>query len=178
MIDWGGVMHNTRNNGGGSGGQAGPRRQGTEQAQVGSDPSALPAGTKVGAYIIEEVLGSGGFGITYRARHATLNKQFALKEYFPRQFSYREQTSVQPTSASPGEYAWGLDRFVKEAQALAKFKHAAIVDVSDIFSANNTAYMVLAYEKAPSLGDWLDGLGRPVSQDELDRLIGPLLDAL
>src|SRR5262245_43210655 len=81
MIDWGGVMHNTRNNGGGSGGQAGPRRQGTEQAQVGSDPSALPAGTKVGAYIIEEVLGSGGFGITYRARHATLNKQFAWRPF-------------------------------------------------------------------------------------------------
>lgn len=116
-----------------------------------SDPLALPVGTRIGAYTVEVALGSGGFGITYRVRHDTLNKQFALKEYFPRQFSYRDKASVQSTASSGKEYAWGLDRFIKEAQALAKFKHPAIVDVSDIFAANNTAYMVLSYEEAPNL---------------------------
>src|SRR5262249_48182560 len=101
-----------------------------------------------------------------------------LKEYFPRQFSYRDKTSVEPTATSEKEYAWGLDRFVKEARALAKFKHPAILDVSDIFAANNTAYMVLAYEEAPNLGDWLNALDRPASQEELDRLAAPLLNAL
>jgi serine/threonine protein kinase len=153
-------------------------RLGTGQNQDEPDPSALPAGSSVGAYITEAVLGSGGFGITYRVRHATLNKQFALKEYFPRQFSYREQTRVQPTTSSGGEYAWGLDRFVQEARLVAKFKHPAIVEVSDIFTANNTAYMVLAHEQAPSLDKWLDALGRPPTQDELDCIVGPLLDAL
>src|SRR5262249_52380843 len=91
------------------------------------DPAALPPGTRVGAFAIEALLGSGGFGITYRARHETLNKQFALKEYFPRQSAYREQTKVQPKASSGDEYAWGLDRFVKEARMLAKFKHPAII---------------------------------------------------
>ena len=143
-----------------------------------SDPLALPVGTRIGAYTVEAALGSGGFGITYRVRHDTLNKQFALKEYFPRQFSYRDKANVQSTASSGKEYAWGLDRFIKEAQALAKFKHPAIVDVSDIFAANNTAYMVLSYEEAPNLSEWLDGLERPPTQNELDRIVGPLLDAL
>jgi hypothetical protein len=151
--------------------------QGTHRGD-GEDAATLPAGTQVGAYVLEAVLGSGGFGITYRARHATLNKQFALKEYFPHQFCYRQQGLVAPGRSASREYAWGLDRFIKEAQALAKFKHAAIVDVSDIFVANNTAYMVLAYENAPSFGAWLDALGRAPTQQELDRIVGPLLDAL
>ena len=142
------------------------------------DPLALAVGTRVGVYIIEAVLGCGGFGITYRVRHETLNKQFALKEYFPRDFSFRDNTNVQPTASSAKEYAWGLDRFIKEAQALAKFKHPAIVEVSDIFPANNTAYMVLSYEEAPNLNEWLKTLGWPASQEELDQLAAPLLDAL
>jgi hypothetical protein len=142
------------------------------------NPYALQAGTAVGPYLIEAVLGSGGFGITYLARHQTLNKQFALKEYFPYQFCMRDSTRVVPGATAAREYRWGLDRFVNEAQALAKFNHPAIVDVSDIFTLNNTAYMVLAYEQAPSLDRWLKALGRPVQQSELDQLLPPLLDAL
>ena len=142
------------------------------------NPLALPVGTAVGPFVIEAVLGSGGFGITYLARHQSLNKRFALKEYFPYQFCVRDSTRVVPGVTAAKEYTWGLDRFLKEAQALAKFNHPAIVDVSDIFTLNNTAYMVLAYEQAPSLSRWLDTLGRPVQQDELDQLLPPLLDAL
>jgi serine/threonine protein kinase len=151
---------------------------GTPRAAQQPNPSALPPGTRVGAFIVETVLGSGGFGITYRVRHETLNKLFALKEYFPHQFSYRKTTNVYAVASATTEYSWGLDRFVKEAQALGKFKHTAIVEVSDIFSANNTAYMVLAYENAPNLGEWLRDLGRSPTQEELDRIVAPLLDAL
>jgi serine/threonine protein kinase len=157
---------------GGANGAERDRGEGTH------DPSALPGGSQIGAFMVEAVLGSGGFGITYLVRHETLNKQFALKEYFPRQFSYRQDSRVHPTATGRTEYAWGLDRFAKEAQALARFKHPAIVDVSDIFQANNTAYMVLAYERAPSLEDWLARLRRPPTQDELDGIVVPLLEAL
>jgi hypothetical protein len=38
--------------------------------------------------------------------------------------------------------------------------------------------MVLSYEEAPNLNEWLKTLGWPASQEELDQLAAPLLDAL
>ncbi len=54
---------------------------------------ALPRGTKVNGYLIERILGSGGFGITYLA-HDLLRQPFAVKEYFPRQFASRDDLAV------------------------------------------------------------------------------------
>lgn len=138
----------------------------------------LPSGTRVDHYVIREVLGAGGFGITYLAEHEALGKQYAIKEYFPHAFSVRQGTSVRPTSASDGTYKWGLERFVTEARALAKFKHPAIVDVNSIFEANGTAYIVLGYEAGADMSAWLKSLGRMPTQEELDRLLAPLLSAL
>lgn len=138
----------------------------------------LPSGTRVDHYVIREVLGAGGFGITYLAEHEALGKQYAIKEYFPHSFSVRQGTSVRPTSASDGTYKWGLERFVTEARALAKFKHPAIVDVNSIFEANGTAYIVLGYEAGADMSAWLKQLGRMPTQEELDRLLVPLLSAL
>jgi serine/threonine protein kinase len=129
-------------------------------------------------YVIREVLGAGGFGITYLAEHEGLGKQYAIKEYFPHAFSYRHGRTVLPSSASDGTYKWGLDRFVTEARALARFKHPAIVDVTSIFEANGTAYIVLAYESGVDMSQWLKRLGRAPTQDELDRVLTPLLSAL
>jgi len=138
----------------------------------------LPTGTRVDHYVIREVLGAGGFGITYLAEHEGLGKLYAIKEYFPHAFSYRHGRSVLPTASSDGTYKWGLERFVTEARALAKFKHPAIVDVASIFEANGTAYIVLDYEAGMSMVQWLKELGRPPSQEELDRILTPLLSAL
>ncbi|MBS0244347.1 MAG: DUF4893 domain-containing protein, partial [Proteobacteria bacterium] len=43
---------------------------------------------------------------------------------------------------------------------------------------NGTAYMVLDYEAGQSFKSWLDALGRPPTQPEMDALMSPLLDAL
>lgn len=138
----------------------------------------LPTGTRVDHYVIREVLGAGGFGITYLAEHEGLGKQYAIKEYFPHAFSYRSGRTILPSSSGDGTYKWGLERFVSEARALAKFKHPAIVDVTSIFEANGTAYIVLAYESGVDMAQWLKRLGRPPSQEELDRVLVPLLSAL
>jgi serine/threonine protein kinase len=148
-----------------------------QQAESGAR-IALTAGTQVRHYIIERVLGAGGFGITYLATHEVLSKKFAIKEYFPVEFSYRIGQTVRPTVSGAETYRWGLDRFLAEARALAQFKNPAIVDVLDVFEANETAYIVLAYERGASLRDWLERLGRTAGQDEMDRLLVPLLAAL
>ena len=44
---------------------------------------ALPVGTVVGEYVVEAVLGYGGYSVVYRAHHAELGNTVALKEYLP-----------------------------------------------------------------------------------------------
>jgi hypothetical protein len=56
----------------------------------------------VNGYRIDQILGSGGFGITYLASDL-LGQQFAIKEYYPRQFAARRDMSVQPSSAEDAE---------------------------------------------------------------------------
>ena len=80
--------------------------------------------------------------------------------------------------AQDGHFEWGLQRFLDEAQTLARFRHRNIVGVSEFFRANGTAYMVLDYESGRSLRTWLAGLVSPPTQDELDLFVAPLLDAL
>jgi len=91
--------------------------------------NALPTGGNIGGYRIEKILGQGGFGITYLAKDEKLDRYLAIKEYFPAEFSRREDTgSVHPQSEDvEALYAWGLERFLNEGQILAKFKHPNIV---------------------------------------------------
>jgi serine/threonine protein kinase len=141
---------------------------------------ALPDGTElVGDYRLKRVLGAGGFGITYLAEEKALNRLVTIKEYFPADFAARKASSAAPRSQEvAGDYKWGLDRFIDEAQTLALFDHPNIVRVHRYFRANNTAYMVLHFEEGGSFKSWLKGLGRAPRQAELDGMIAPLLDAL
>ncbi|MEW5962227.1 MAG: serine/threonine-protein kinase [Pseudomonadota bacterium] len=142
---------------------------------------ALAGGTVlVGEYRIERVLGAGGFGITYLAEEMALARLVTIKEYFPADFAARSDANeAAPRSKDcSGDYRWGLDRFIEEAQILARFDHPHIVRVFRYFRANNTGYMVLQFEEGQSLKGWLKGLGRAPRQNELDRIVAPLLDAL
>ncbi len=142
---------------------------------------ALPTGTElVGDYRIERVLGAGGFGITYLADEIALARAVTIKEYFPSDFAARtnERDAAPRSQDCAGDYRWGLDRFIEEAQTLARFSHPNIVRVYRYFRSNNTGYMVLHFEEGQSLKSWLKGLGRAPRQNELDRIVEPLLEAL
>jgi serine/threonine protein kinase len=142
---------------------------------------ALPSGTElVGDYRIERVLGAGGFGVTYLADEIALARLVTIKEYFPSDIAARTAgIEAAPRSHDcASDYRWGLDRFIEEAQTLAKFDHTNIVRVYRYFRANNTGYMVLHFEEGQSLKNWLKSLGRAPRQNELDGIIPPLLDAL
>lgn len=143
--------------------------------------SFLEPGTLLdGSYKIVRVVGAGGFGVTYEAVDVNLGTTVALKEYYPEDFSTRTRDyQIRPSSdRHSGTFEWGRSGFLEEARTLARFRHPSIVQVYRIFEANSTAYMVMAFEHGLSLEKWLRGLGRPPSQDELDRLVDPLLDAL
>lgn len=143
--------------------------------------AALPDGTVLGGdFRIVRVLGAGGFGITYLADETPLARKVTIKEYFPVDFAARDNTyEVVPRSrASEDDYEWGLERFLDEAQTLARFKHPNIVSVYRYFRARNTGYIAMQFEEGQSFKSWLNTLGRAPRQPELDRILAPLLDAL
>jgi serine/threonine protein kinase len=142
-------------------------------------PNALVAGAMLNEYRIVEVLGMGGFGITYLAQDTLLEKDVAIKEYFPAGVVSRRSEGYV-TLASPQssvEYHGGLDRFLKEARTLATFGHPNIVRVLRFFQANETGYMVMEYERGESLRSWLQRFPQP-EEETLLAFAAPLLDGV
>ena len=142
-------------------------------------PNALPLGSMLMEYRLENVLGVGGFGITYLAHDTLLEKDVAIKEYFPStSVSRGADKSVTLTGPDMAEeYETGLDRFLKEARTLAGFSHPNIVRVNRYFKANGTGYMVMDYEEGESLKAWLKRNPHPPI-DSIKALLGPLLDGM
>jgi serine/threonine protein kinase len=142
-------------------------------------PDALPAQYRLHWYVLERVLGQGGFGITYLARDTNLDQQVAIKEYLPVDVaSRRADSSVRArTEESSERYRWGLDRFIREARTLAKFDHPNIVRVLSVFEHNSTAYMVMRFEEGENLAALLERR-RTLPEDELMRVVAPILDGL
>jgi serine/threonine protein kinase len=146
-----------------------------------SHREALFEGATLGnEYLIESVLGVGGFGITYRATDLALKTSVAIKEYFPNTLAIRDQSNTVRSRQEKDEHEYlsGLDRFIREARTLARFKHDNIVRVLRSFPLNNTAYMVLEYVEGRNMDQWLAALNTPPGQRELDDLVRPLVDAM
>lgn len=145
------------------------------------DRLTLPPNTVLlGEFSIARVIGTGGFGITYEADDVALEAVVAIKEYYPAEIGSRDAgLSVRPSSRHQSDlFEWGRSRFLEEARMLARFKHPGIVRVTRVFEAHSTAYMVMEFERGQSFEDWLQSLGRPPTQEELDHIAGRVLDAL
>lgn len=142
--------------------------------------NTLLPGTLLRHYRVEKVIGQGGFGITYLAYDTELQRNVAIKECYPRDFVSRDGTTVVPSSSeNKKDYDWALGKFLDEATTLAKFRHPGIVQVLQILRGeNNSAYMVLEYVEGQSLDQWLKTLPGPPSQQQLENIIKPILDAL
>jgi len=143
--------------------------------------SALPTGYMLGEYKIESVLGIGGFGVTYKAEDTALNATVAIKEYFPQAFATRSADATQTIRAKANgyeNYQWGLQEFLKEARALARFKHNYIVRVLRFMEANGTAYMIMEYEEGESLGAYLKRTGGHLKEADLLKVFLPVLSGL
>jgi TPR repeat protein len=142
-------------------------------------PDALPPQSRLHWYVVERVLGQGGFGITYLARDTNLDRPVAIKEYLPVDAATRmpDATIRARTEELRDRYRWGLERFIQEARTLARFDHQNIVHVHSVFEVNNTAYMVMRFESGVTLAALLDRRGT-LPEDELLRIILPVLDGL
>ncbi|MHA1537556.1 MAG: serine/threonine protein kinase [Alphaproteobacteria bacterium] len=142
--------------------------------------NALASGTELFGYRIESVLGHGGFGITYKATEMATGHRVAIKEYLPAGFSTRDpkDSSVQPAGPDDHEdFDWGLQSFGREAQTLVSFHHPNIVAVERFFEANNTAYLVMKYERGDSLAAIL-ARDNTLPENEIREFLNPLMDGL
>jgi serine/threonine protein kinase len=140
---------------------------------------ALPRGFSLNEYRIEQLLGLGGFGLTYLATDTNLNLKVAIKEYLPTDWVERgPDQSVRSKSAETLEtFNWGRTRFLEESRTLASFHHPNIVRVMRFFQANDTAYMVMEFIAGLALHDWLRSR-RPVDERTVLSIALPLLDGL
>ena len=140
---------------------------------------ALPLGTRVEEFEFQEVLGHGGFGITYRGWDAVLHKSVAIKEYMPSDFAVREaDMTVYPKTRKEEDYRWGLARFLDEARMLARFDdHPGIVRVQRFFEGHGTAYIVMEYVEGRTLGALYEA-EKTLDESRLRTLLAPILAGL
>ncbi|MDE7339686.1 MAG: protein kinase [Lachnospiraceae bacterium] len=144
-------------------------------------PLALPQGSVLaGQYIIEQVLGQGGFGITYMARDHKSGSKVAIKEFFPDSMATRTQTTVTAFEGERGEsFAYGKTCFLKEAETLAEFiGNKNIVQVYSYFEENGTAYFVMDFVEGISFEQYIREHGGRVNYEEAEKILLPVMDAL
>ena len=140
---------------------------------------ALPPGFRLFEYRIDGVLGQGSFGIVYSATDVNLDVRVVVKEYLPEAYAYRGVDHAVYLRPDKDRllYRDNLESFLVEARTLATFRHRNIVRVARFFEANQTAYMVLEYERGPSLKAWRRKR-REVREETIVALFAPLLDGL
>jgi serine/threonine-protein kinase len=137
----------------------------TEAFPLGPHPTgavpADPAGAelpRVPGYEVLDVLGRGGMGVVYRARHLALKRVVALK--------------MIRGGADPGERA----RFRTEAEAVARLQHPNIVQVFDVGEYDGLPYLALEYVEGGPLDRRL--AGKPQPPREAARLVETLAGAV
>jgi hypothetical protein len=118
--------------------------------------AALP---RVPGYEVEEVLGRGGMGVVYRARHLALKRTVALK-------------MLAAGHPHPAERA----RFRAEAEAVARLQHPNIVQIHEVGEADGRPFIALEYVAGGSLAERL--AGQPLSLRDAARLVAALAEAM
>lgn len=128
-----------------------------------SSKELLSLGTRLlgGRYIINKVLGQGGFGITYLATDSKLQHLVAIKEFFPSELVTRHGKQVSlKSSKKPADYQHYKKRFIEEAHALSRFNHPGIVKVYTVFEENNTAYITMEFLNGKTLRKLVEEKGK------------------
>ena len=120
---------------------------------------------RLGRYEIVRVLGSGAMGIVYEGLDAKLNRRVAIKTII---------NSALVDSEQAADYS---QRFMREAQAVARLNHSNIVAVYDFGEEGDVAYFVMEFIQGNELKQYLDSGVRFSLPKSLELMI-KLLDAL
>ncbi len=143
-------------------------------------PQELNDGTVLaeGRYWVGPLLGRGSFGITYRGMDQRLNRDVAIKEFFPEGSFRHAGTIVPPASLGRDGYEQERRHFIEEARVLAQFQRPGIVTVYEVFEQNDTAYMVMEHIEGRTLIEVLKAHNAPLPPVDALRYILAVADAL
>jgi len=109
------------------------------QTETSLSGTVLAAGTKLGPYVVQSLLGVGGMGEVYKARDTRLNRTVAVK--------------ILPQSLLAGPFR--RQRFEREARAISALQHPNVCTLYDIGSHDGTEYLVMEYLEGETLADLL-----------------------
>ena len=143
----------------------------------------LPIGAKLQSpkrvYTVEQVLGQGGFGITYkvsaniRVDNVVARTSFAVKEFFMKESCERDShDSVCYSSPVKDKVEESKRDFLAEAQRLNKIslEHPNLIHVNEVFEANNTVYYVMEYLDGGSLRNYVRQHGALAEHEALEMM--------
>ena|GEM_PF-891554 len=125
----------------------------------------LPQGTILKEkYILNEVISSGGFGVTYCAQASDSGEQLAVKEYLPTEFATRrpgvDQVLVNNDARRQKQFHDGLSRFITEGRKIMNYGALeGVAQIVDCFEGNGTGYIVMKYVQGELLADMLSSAG-------------------
>jgi serine/threonine-protein kinase len=111
----------------------------------GHEAATLP---RIPGYEVEAVLGHGGMGVVFRARHLRLGRTVALK------------MALADVYAGPHERA----RFQREAEAAAALRHPNVVQIHDVGDSDGRPYFTMEYVEGGNLAQKLAGTPQPARQ--------------
>ncbi len=126
------------------------------------DPSSIVGTVLDGQYKIETLLGKGGMGAVYLARHILLGDRVAIK-ILPQEV----RTNAE----------W-LRRFRREGQAARRFRHANAVTVYDLrTAADGNIYMVMEYVEGHTLDAEIKQRGKFTAAESFE-ILEPIMSVL
>lgn len=152
--------------------------------QVGQPPQSpfhLPAGTllKQNRYQVENALGEGGFGITYKGIDLVTFKEIAIKElWWSEKFFRQGKAVVWSSSVTPKARREQIEKFKYEANSLQNCQNPNIVRVYDWFEENNTGYLIMDLIKGKSLYKIFEEEKKPLSETRLKKYFIQVASAL
>jgi len=144
-------------------------------------PGLLPETILNGQYLVGRVLGRGGFGITYIGYDCKLERVVAIKEFFPSHLvnrdSYTHVLSVIPDSRQ--DFQKGCQKALRESKMAARLGQIpGIVQVYNVFSENNTIYIVMEFIDGVTLTQYVKNAPGRISLQDAISLLTPVAEAL
>ena len=138
-------------------------------------PDADLVGRRIGPYVVQEWLGSGGMGDVYRARDDNLHRDVALK-VLPESFALDPHPSTDATLPRVPSRSDRLARFKQEAQVLASLRHPNIAAIYGFEESDRVCALVLELVEGPTLADRI--AQGPIAMDEALPIARQIAEAL